>query len=214
MTRIIATDADIAEALAYLCASEPRFATLVARNGHPPLRRAEGGLPGLYRIVVDQMISLKAGEAIWRRVERALAPFDPPSILRRRETTLMKLGLSRAKARSFRAIAEAVHDGTCPLDDLHRYTDEQAMAALCSITGIGPWTAEIYLLSCLGRGDVWPAGDVALQAAVHSAFELPARPTAKETIAMAEPWRPWRAVAARLLWSHYRELKGIPQPPS
>jgi DNA-3-methyladenine glycosylase II len=214
MTRIVATSADIAEALEHLCQSEPRFAALVARNGHPPLRRAEGGLAGLLRIVVDQMISLKAGEAIWRRVEKALSPFDPDIILRRREDTLMKLGLSRAKARAFRAIAKAVRDGTCPLDRLHRHTDEEAMTTLCAIAGIGPWTAEIYLLFCLGRADVWPAGDIALQSAVQSAFDLPARPSEKEARAIAESWRPWRAVAARLLWSHYRELNGIPQPPS
>jgi DNA-3-methyladenine glycosylase II len=214
MTRIIASEADIAEAVAELCAREARFATLLTRNGHPPLRRAESGLPGLLRIVVDQMISLKAADAIWLRVEHALAPFDPDTILRRREETLMKLGLSRAKARSFRAIAKAVRDQICPISELHRLNDAEAMESLCAITGIGPWTAEIYLLSCLGRADVWPAGDIALQAAVQSAFELPRRPTPKETIALAEPWRPWRAVAARMLWSHYREVRGLPQPPS
>jgi DNA-3-methyladenine glycosylase II len=214
MHRIIAGKDDIAEAVAYLCRREPRFAALVERNGHPPPRLAEGGVPGLLRIIVDQMISLKAGEAIWRRVEAELSPFDPETILRRREATLMKFGLSRAKARSFRAIAKAVRDGTCPLGALHLHTDEEAMAALRAIAGIGPWTAEIYLLFCLGRADIWPSGDIALQSAVQSVFGLRARPSAKQTIALAEPWRPWRAVAARLLWSHYRELKGIPQPTS
>jgi DNA-3-methyladenine glycosylase II len=214
MTLTIKTDADIAEALAQLCAREPRFAALRDRHGHPTLRLTPGGMPGLLRIVTEQSISLKAAAAIWERLERALAPFDPDTILRRREATLMKLGLSGAKARSFRAIAKAVRDGACPLNDLHRLDDAEAMQALCAITGIGPWTAEIYLLSCLGRRDVWPAGDIALQAAAQSVFALPERPGLKHTIKLAEPWRPWRAVAARLLWSHYRDLKGMDQPTS
>jgi DNA-3-methyladenine glycosylase II len=212
MTHAIKTDADIAEAVAQLSAREPRFAALRDRHGQPTLRLSPAGIPGLLRIVTEQSISLKAAAAIWQRLETALAPFDPTTILSRRETTLMKLGLSRAKAKSFRAIAKAVRDGACPLDELHELDDAEAMQALCSITGIGPWTAEIYLLSCLG--DVWPAGDIALQAAMQSAFDLPERPSLKATIALAEPWRPWRAVAARLLWSHYRDLKGTPRPTS
>jgi DNA-3-methyladenine glycosylase II len=211
MIGIIRDDSDIASAVARLCRSEPRFAALVERHGHPPLRLSPGGLPGLLRIVTEQSISLKAAAAIWKRLEAAMTPLDPPSVLRRRETTLMKLGLSGAKARAFRAIAKAVRDGTCPLDDLHRLDDAAAMHALLAIPGIGPWTAEIYLLSCLGRGDIWPAGDIALQAALHSAFDLSERPSIKQTIALAEPWRPWRAVAARLLWSHYRDVKGMSQ---
>ena len=211
MIRIIASDADIAEGLAYLTCREPRFADIVGRLGPPPLRRAPEGLPGLLRIVTEQMLSLKAADAIWRRLERELHPLDPPAILRRRDNTLMKLGLSGAKARTFKALARAVSDGRLPVDSLSQHHDEEAAARLIAIPGIGRWTADIYLLSCLGRSDVWPIGDIALQAAAAHAFGLTERPGARDMTALAEPWRPWRAVAARLLWAHYRSLKGLSQ---
>ena len=211
MIRIIASDADIAEGLAYLTCREPRFADIVGRLGPPPLRRAPEGLPGLLRIVTEQMLSLKAADAIWRRLERELHPLDPPAILRRRDKTLMKLGLSGAKARTFKALARAVSEGRLPVDTLSHHHDEEATARLIAIPGIGPWTADIYLLSCLGRSDVWPIGDVALQAAAAHAFGLTERPGARDMTALGEPWRPWRAVAARLLWAHYRSLKGLSQ---
>jgi DNA-3-methyladenine glycosylase II len=211
MIRIIASDADIAEGLTYLTCREPRFADIVGRLGPPPLRRAPEGLPGLLRIVTEQMLSLKAADAIWRRLERELHPLDPPAILRRRDKTLMKLGLSGAKARTFKALARAVSDGRLPVDTLSQHHDEEATARLIAIPGIGPWTADIYLLSCLGRSDVWPIGDVALQAAAAHAFGLTERPCARDMTALGEPWRPWRAVAARLLWAHYRSLKGLSQ---
>src|SRR5256885_4752581 len=153
MTPIIAGDADIAEGLAYLTCREPRFADIVGRLGPPPLRRAPEGLPGLLRIVTEQMLSLKAADAIWRRLERELHPLDPPAILRRRDKTLMKLGLSGAKARSFKAIARAVAGGDLPIDNLDCNHDDEASAKLTAISGIGTWTADIYLLSCLGRTD-------------------------------------------------------------
>lgn len=207
--RIIASDEDIAEGVAWLSSREARFGEVAARSGLPATRRADGGLPGLLRIVTDQMVSLKAGEAIWKRIEVALHPFEPPLILKKRHATLMKLGLSGNKARAFRAIAEAAHAGT--FDDLHARADEEVLAALTAIAGIGPWTADIYLLACLGRADAWPAGDLALQAAAADLFSLPERPHAKAMAQMAEAWRPWRSVAARLLWAHYRTVKGMKQ---
>jgi DNA-3-methyladenine glycosylase II len=209
--RVIASEADLAEGLAYLVDREPRFQAIVTRLGPPPLRRAPAGLPGLLRIVTEQMLSLKAADAIWRRIERALHPLDPAAIIRRRHATLMKLGLSGAKARTFKALARAALEGDLPIDALDRHHDEDATARLTAIPGIGNWTADIYLLSCLGRTDIWPSADLALQAAAAHAFDLAGRPTTKEMQALAEPWRPWRAVAARLLWAHYRSLKGLPQ---
>jgi len=209
--RVIASEADLAEGLAHLVAREPRFGAIVQRLGTPALRRAPAGLPGLLRIVTEQMLSLKAADAIWRRIERELHPLDPPSIIRRRHATLMKLGLSGAKARTFKALARAVADGHLPIDALDRHHDDEASVQLQAIPGIGSWTADIYLLSCLGRTDIWPAADLALQAAAAHAFDLPTRPAPKVMEVLAEPWRPWRAVAARLLWAHYRAIKGIPQ---
>lgn len=211
MIRVIAAEQDIAEGVAYLVQQESRFAPVVAQTGLPALRRTEPGLPGLLRIVTEQVLSLKAADTIWQRVARELDPLDPPAILRRRHATLMKLGLSGAKARSFRALAEAAATGAFAIDSLHQHGDDDALAMLMAQPGIGPWTAEIYCLSCLGRADIWPAGDLALQGAAADLFALPARPAPRAMIALAEPWRPWRAVAARLLWAHYRTLKALPQ---
>ena len=209
--RTISCQADMAEGVAALVAAEPRFGEIFAQVGLPALRRSEPGLPGLLRIITEQMLSLKAAEAIWARIETALHPCDHAAVLKRRHGTLMKLGLSGHKARSFKALAKAVRDGQLPLDRLHELSDEDIARRLTALHGIGAWTAEIYLLSCLGRTDIWPAGDVALQTAAQNAFELSERPGEKAFRQMAEPWRPWRAVAARLLWAHYRHVKGLPQ---
>lgn len=211
MFKTIETETDIAEGVAWLLAREPRFGAVIAASGLPPLRRAEGGLPGLLRIITEQMISLQAADAIWRRIVRELAPLDPPAILRRRHATLMKLGLSGAKSRTFHALARAAHKGEFEVENLHLRPDEEVIAALVALPGIGPWTADIYALSCLGRADAWPTGDLALQAAAAHLFGLEKRPDTRGMTRLAEDWRPWRSVAARLLWSHYRSLKGLPQ---
>jgi DNA-3-methyladenine glycosylase II len=211
MLKTIETEADLAEGVQWLLACEPRFSRVIEASGLPPLRRAPGGLPGLLRIITEQMISLKAADAIWQRIERELAPLDPQAILRRRHVTLMKLGLSGAKSRAFHALARAAHKGEFQLDRLNEHSDEQAIAALIALPGIGPWTADIYVLSCLGRADAWPTGDLALQASAADLFGLASRPDARAMLALAESWRPWRSVAARLLWAHYRSLKGLPQ---
>ena len=128
--------------------------------------------------------------------------------MRARAPRLARAGLSSPKIRALKAIARAVAHGKLPLTALADLPADEAHAALTAIHGIGPWTADIYLLSCLGHADAWPAGDLALQEAARIAFGLRARPTAKEMAALAEPWRPWRAVAARVLWTYYRSIKG------
>ena len=208
---ILATEADIAAGVTALVSVEPRFAGVVAAHGLPALRRSPAGLEGLLRIVTDQLISLRAGEAIWGRVEQALTPFDAMTIARKREATLMGLGLSGAKARCFKAVALAIADGRLDPDALHRYADEDVIARLTAITGIGRWTAMIYLLSAMGRADAWPVGDLALELAAQNLLGLAERPQGRDMMDLAEPWRPHRAVAARLLWSHYRGLRGMSQ---
>jgi DNA-3-methyladenine glycosylase II len=211
MFRTIETEADLAEGVQWLLACESRFSRVIETCGLPPLRRAPGGLQGLLRIITEQMISLRAADAIWQRLERELAPLDPQAILKRRHATLMKLGLSGAKSRAFHALARAAHRGEFQPDRLNEHSDEQAVAALIALPGIGPWTADIYVLSCLGRADAWPTGDLALQASAADLFGLANRPDARAMLTLAETWRPWRSVAARLLWAHYRRLKGLPQ---
>lgn len=209
--RTVECEADIRAAVTSLVGLEPRFAAVIAAHGHPPLRRMNTGLEGLLRIVTDQLISLQAGAAIWRRIEAELAPFEPEGIARKREASLMRLGLSGAKARSFKAVAAAVAGGRLNFEALASLSDADVLTTLTALRGIGPWTADIYLLSAMGRADAWPAGDLALQAAAQNLFGLDARPNHKQLVQMAEHWRPWRSVAARLLWSHYRGLKGMSQ---
>lgn len=199
------TATDLDRAVCRLLAAEPRFGSVVARHGLPPLRHAEPGLACLLRIVTDQLISLKAGAAIWARVHGALGNVSPTAVLALSEADLCGLGLSAAKARCFHAAARAFAGESAGNDDaeLSRW--------LTAIPGIGPWTAEIYLLTAVRSADAWPAADLALQQAASDLFSIPRRPGAREMKELAAPWRPVRSAAALLLWSHYRALKQMPQ---
>ncbi|MGB6535665.1 MAG: DNA-3-methyladenine glycosylase 2 family protein, partial [Xanthobacteraceae bacterium] len=179
-----------------------------AQAGRPPLRRRDGGYAGLAAIICAQQLSIASASAIWGRLAAAFDPLDPEAIARARPARLARLGLSRPKIRALKEIARAIARGELKLSELGGLAAEEAHAALTAVHGIGPWTANIYLLSCLGHSDAWPAGDLALQEAARLAFSLLARPTVKEMDALAEPWRPWRAVAARVLWTYYRAVKG------
>src|SRR5271169_1224625 len=200
----IHTDADLDVGLAALRRADPRFAALMATAGRPPLRRRPDGFTGLAAIIVAQQLSTASANAIWGRLAAAFDPLEPAAILRARPAKLARLGLSAPKIRALKAIAKAVERAELPLHGLAALEAEDAHNALTAVHGIGPWTADIYLLSCLGHADAWPAGDLALQEAARVAFGLAARPTAKEMQALADPWRPWRAVAARILWTYYR----------
>ncbi len=200
----IHTEADLQAALAALGKAEPRFVALTAEAGLPPLRRRPDGFAGLAAIIVAQQLSTASANAIWGRLAAAFDPFEPAAILHARPARLARLGLSGPKIRALKAIARAVAREELALYALGDLAAEDAHAALIAVRGIGPWTADIYLLSCLGHADAWPAGDLALREAARVAFGLRARPTAKEMQALAEPWRPWRAVAARILWTYYR----------
>ena len=207
MLRRIDTEADIAAALAVLIAADPRLAKVATVAGPLPLRRRPGGFTGIAAIVVSQQLSTASASAIWGRLAAAYDPFTPQSLIKARADRLARLGLSRSKIRALKEIARAIADGTLDCEALPDMPADAAHAALCAIHGIGPWTADIYLLFCLGHPDAWPAGDLALQEGARLAFGLPARPTAKEAVVLAEPWRPLRGVAARLLWAYYRAIK-------
>ncbi|MGE0752283.1 MAG: DNA-3-methyladenine glycosylase [Variibacter sp.] len=204
---LIRTDADIKRGLTALVAADPRLAPVMAVAGSVPLRLRPGGIEGLMRAVVSQQLSTASAEAIWLRLRAAYEPFHHTVLLRARAPKLQRLGLSGAKIRTLRAVAQAVHEGHIDFDALAAMPADEAHAALTAIHGIGPWTSDIYLLSCVGHPDAWPAGDLALQEAAKLAFGMKARPTGREMGPLAEPWRPWRAVAARLLWSYYRVVK-------
>ena len=201
------TQTDLEMAVARLVALEPRFAAIVERHGLPLLRHAEPGLESLLRIVTDQLISLKAGEAVWSRVATRLGSFSPTDVLSASHDELRELGLSNAKARTFRAAALAFSQGhfeVCEVLD-----EAEVQRRLTEIPGVGPWTASIYVLMALRSADAWPAADLALQVAAQDLLGLPERPVTRRMIDLAEAWRPQRSAAALLLWRHYRGIRGM-----
>jgi DNA-3-methyladenine glycosylase II len=207
LTHRIRTDAELDAALAALRAADQRFAEALTLAGRPPLRKRDDGFAGLAAIVVSQQLSTASAKAIWGRVSAALDPLDAAAILRARAPKLARAGLSAPKIRTLKAIAKAVSRGEIDLPALARMPADDAHTALTALHGIGPWTADIYLLFCLGHADAWPAGDLALQESARLLFKLASRPTAKEMQPLAEPWRPWRGAAAYTLWAYYRVAK-------
>jgi DNA-3-methyladenine glycosylase II len=201
---LIATPEDLGRGIACLGELEPRFAVVHKAIGDPPLRREPPGFAALMRMIVYQHVSLASAGAVWRRLEDELGAVTVEAVAARAQQDLRDFGLTNAKARSCLAIAEAVAEGRADLDGLVHLPDDAARAALVALPGIGPWTAELYLLTCLGRTDAWPGGDVALRSAARDVFTLAQRPDTHDMEILAEPWRPWRAVAARLLWAYYR----------
>jgi len=191
-------------AVAALSAADPDMARALAEIGPPPPRSAEPGFGGLLRIVLGQQLSVFAARAIWDRLAATADPLTPAHMLSLGEADFARIGFSRQKIRCSRAIAEAVAAGALDLDAIPAMEDAEAMAHLTAVHGIGPWTAEIYLLFALGRPDIMPAGDLALLVAAGRLKRKRRRPTPKELRKMAELWRPWRSVAARMLWHYYR----------
>lgn len=201
--RIIETEADLAEGAAFLAAAEPRFAAVLALTGPLPLRRRPDGFAALLDMIVSQQVSTASAAAIHGRL--AAAGFDlAEQVAGAAPAALAACGLSRPKIAYLRAIAAAAPDYSA----LRTLPDAEVAAALTALKGVGRWTADLYLLSALGRADVMPAGDLALQEAARHLFDLPERPGVAELDALAAPWQPWRAVAARALWAYYRHIKG------
>ena len=174
--------------------------------GDPPLRRRPAGFEGLARIIVGQQVSVASATAIWTRTAAVCQPFEPRRLLSMSDRKLAGAGLSRAKIRALRAIAAACSDGL-DLEGLIERSDEAIHAALTDVSGIGPWTADVYIMFCIGRADAWAPGDLALQVATQRALGLDQRPGAGELLRIAERWRPWRGVAARLLWAYYARVR-------
>ena len=204
--RIIATDDDVRDGVRALRRKCPTMRRVHDLAGDPPLRRRPAGFEGLARIIVGQQVSVASATAIWGRTAAACAPFEPHVLLALEDKHLAGAGLSRPKIRTLRAIAAACNDGL-DLTRLERFTEEEIHAALTEVTGIGPWTADVFILFCLGRADGWAPGDLALQVAAQHALELAERPGKAEMLEIAERWRPWRGVAARLLWAYYAAVK-------
>lgn len=186
------------------------MAGILERAGPLPWRSRAPGFPGLLQAIVAQLISNAAASAIWNRLRAVPGALDPATLLMLPEDSLRAAGLSRPKVAHARALAEAFLSGTLDTEALSRMDDPTAIKTIVSVRGLGPWTAEIYLLFALGRLDVFPAGDVALAAAAADLKQLPARPNPAALRALSEMWRPHRSLAARLLWHHWRYLTGRP----
>jgi DNA-3-methyladenine glycosylase II len=179
---------------------------LIAVGGATPLRLQEPGFAGLIRIIVAQQVSTASANAIFKRVETILAPLSAATVLAADETTLRSCGLSSAKMRAFRAIAQAVQEGL-DLTGLGALAAEEAHRVLVAVKGIGPWTADVFLLFSLGHPDAFPSGDIALQEAAKIVLGLKKRPNARRLEQIAERWRPLRGIAARMLWAYYRAAR-------
>ena len=205
--RRILCEASLAEARAALLASDPYgLGQIVSENAATSLRSREPGFTGLVAIVVAQQVSVASARAIFARLEARLRPLTPEAVLAAGETVLRECGLSGPKLRAVTAVAQAVSDGL----DLAALADRPAADAhreLVAVKGIGPWTADIFLMLSVGHPDAFPSGDLALQEAARLALKLEARPDARELERLADPWRPRRGVAARILWDYYLAMK-------
>jgi DNA-3-methyladenine glycosylase II len=201
------TQADLEEAIRALVKQDKRLKPVLDITGMPALRRREPGFVGLAHIVTGQQLSTASAAAIWGRLTKAFDPFDQHAVRRARTDRLGRLGLSAAKIKTLKHLAREITAQRLNLDVLAEEDAEAAHHTLIALPGIGPWTADVYLLFCLGHGDAWPAGDIAVQEGMKVGLGLQTRPTEKQMAPLAEPWRPLRGAAAHLWWSYYRAIK-------
>lgn len=186
-----------------LCKADPALAAIVEAHGLPAFWAREPGLETLVLLILEQQVSLASARAAYTRLETRLGGLSTAGILRSSDEELRADGFSRQKARYVRALATAIEDGSLDLAAVATLDDDAVRRALVALPGIGPWTADVYLLSALRRPDVWPVGDIALQEAARRVRGLGTRPTPDELDVIGEAWRPHRASAARLLWHLY-----------
>src|SRR5258705_6870555 len=201
------TQADLESAIHVLLEQAPRLKPIFELAGMPALRRRDPGFAGLAAIVCGQQVSTASAAAIWARVSAAFDPFHHDALRRARADRLGRLGLSAAKIKTLKSLARELAAERLNLEVLANEDADAAHHTLTALHGIGPWTADVYLLFCLGHGDAWPAGDLAVQEAVRIGLGLKTRPTVKQMAALAEPWRPLRGAAAHLWWAYYRAVK-------
>lgn len=213
MQRIETLD-DIETGLEALVRIDGRLAAVRETAGGVPLRRTEPGFESLASIIVAQQVSKASADSIWKRLRGAVDPLTPENFIACGEEAWRIAGLSRPKQRALVHVCEAVIGGDLDLEGLCGHPPDEAIASMTAIKGIGPWTAEVYLLSAAGHADVFPAGDVALQNAVGDAFGHAARPDAAALREVAAAWSPWRGVAARLFWAYYAATRGREAAPA
>lgn len=199
---------DTSDACAALAKKDTVLARALDAIGEPHIRRRPGGFEALFRIIVEQQVSVPSAQAIWARCQVGMDCADPAHALHHGEEGLKGFGLSTPKARYVTALADCWRAGGLSEEKLAQMTDAEAAAALQQIKGIGPWTAAIYLLFCEGRIDIWPPGDVALLGAYRAARLRGPEPDMKFLDSRAAKWRPYRGIAAHILWTYYARLRG------
>ncbi len=186
-----------------LAIKDEHLAKIAATYGPPPLWEREPGFHTLIHIILEQQVSLASARAAYNRLEAAAHPIAPKNFLGLSDEALKQIGFSRQKTKYGRELANAILSGSLDLSSLGRLEDKEAKEQLMNVKGIGPWTADIYLLMALGRPDIWPQRDLALAVALQRVKGLVERPTPVEQRQISNKWRPWRSVAARLLWHFY-----------
>lgn len=199
---------DISNGLKVLKKLDPRLIPVIDLVPNVPLRKEQGGFPGLARIIIGQHVSTASASAIHGRFLSEINKHTPKDYLSASEETLIKIGLTRAKQATLRTVCENILDGNLDLGAIEKLPAEEAIKKLTSLKGVGPWTAEVYLLFCAGHPDIFAAGDLAVREAVRSALSLSERPLEKDLRQIALQWSPQRGVATRLFWSYYEFTKG------
>jgi len=193
----------------HLTRLDATLAGVVGKHGPPPLWAREPGFPTLVQIVLEQQVSLASAKAAYAKLCLIANPLNPEIFLELDDLGLKEAGFSRQKIVYCRELSRAVLDGRLQLDTLEELGDDAVREELVKHKGIGPWSADIYLLEALLRPDIWPVGDLALASAVKELMELSRRPDEAELSEIGVPWKPWRAVAARILWHSYLSERGI-----
>ena len=197
------TKKKLAVGLSDLAQGDEDLAAVLDRYGPPPLWSRKPGFPTLVQIILEQQVSLAAAKAAFERLQNTLVEVTPEGLLSLDDGELRAIGFSRQKARYCRALSRSIVDGRFDVKGLSRLSDGEAKESLMSLVGIGRWTADIYLLMALRRPDIWPKGDLALAKAAQQVKNLAELPDQDGLEKLAESWKPWRAVAARVLWHHY-----------
>jgi DNA-3-methyladenine glycosylase II len=197
------SEASFTRGIIQLTRKDPDLSAIVTRHGPPPLWARDPGFPTLVHIILEQQVSLASARAAYDKLSAAAVDLSPEGFLGFADDELRDFGFSRQKAGYCRGLAQSIVAGLLDLEELLEMDDGQARSRLMDVKGIGPWTADIYLLMALRRPDIWPTGDLALAAAVQQVKHLPDPPGEEQLQEIAAAWQPWRAVAARILWHHY-----------
>lgn len=208
-SRPILNEEMFSQGVRLLAGRDEHLAEVVKTYGQPPLWVREPGFPSLVYIILEQQVSLASAKAAFDRLQAAVKPLTPKGFLKLNDAELLRIGFSRQKTLYSRLLAESLARRHFDLRYLHDLPDDSAHKMLVAFKGIGRWTADIYLLSALRRPDIWPIGDLALATAVQEVKRLRKRPSPEKLESLSVPWRPWRAVAARLFWHAYLCKRGL-----